>query len=507
MSRLLDVARRYPGRCAFAVFFGLTMLWSVITPLYGAPDEPAHVIRAESVVRGEILGTKVAGTGDLQVTVPAFLTQTGRDACFAFHATVPANCMHLDANGSGTRKLLTSAGRAPPLYYAIVGLPSLIAPNLTGVWLMRILSALLCAVLVALAVDTGRRYLTGTLAMFGIAVAITPMLFFLAGVVNPSAIEIAAAIAVWIAASRSLPRPHRRRIRAPRSARGRGRRPRRLPAVRTDLGAPDRCGAARGGRADGRPATVAPAEGPRLAGRARRTRRRPDGLELRDRCPQHREHEHDRDDPRVPRPRPRFVRHHLLPVPRDDRPVRLAGHPRTRPHLLPVDAGARRCPPRPLPARTPPARCWPRRCSPSPSWSCPSCSRCLRHPTTDSSGRAVTPCPSPSDSRSSPARSFDPAPAGSSAVLPRLTAGLLGLGLLLAFLEFWRRNAVGTHGFIFFLSNPAWRPALPGWFVLPAAVSLTGLWVWLILVAPIEHGEAGSEPTAREPTSNATRTT
>ncbi len=50
-------------RTALAVFglvFVLFASWALATPLFGAPDEHTHVIRATSVVRGEILGKDTA---------------------------------------------------------------------------------------------------------------------------------------------------------------------------------------------------------------------------------------------------------------------------------------------------------------------------------------------------------------------------------------------------------------------------------------------------------------
>jgi Predicted membrane protein (DUF2142) len=189
-----------PGLSAFLLFFGLTGLWSVITPLYGAPDEPAHVIRAESLVRGEILGSTVKGTDFLQVSAPGFLASAQvKIACYAFKRVVPASCAHLDGGPASTRKMLTSAGRHPPTYYALIGLPSLLNASLPGVWLMRLLSALLCAGMFGLAVGTAWRYLRGTMVFAGLAIAATPMVFFLAGIVNPSGLEISAAAAVWVA--------------------------------------------------------------------------------------------------------------------------------------------------------------------------------------------------------------------------------------------------------------------------------------------------------------------
>ena len=53
---------------------GLPTAWTVATPLMGAPDEPAHVIKAAAVVRGEMAGLEKPGVGTFRyVTIPAEL--------------------------------------------------------------------------------------------------------------------------------------------------------------------------------------------------------------------------------------------------------------------------------------------------------------------------------------------------------------------------------------------------------------------------------------------------
>ncbi len=44
---------------SFAIFATLGLAWVIATPLFAAPDEPAHVVRAASVGRGELLGRDV----------------------------------------------------------------------------------------------------------------------------------------------------------------------------------------------------------------------------------------------------------------------------------------------------------------------------------------------------------------------------------------------------------------------------------------------------------------
>ncbi|HEV2309911.1 MAG TPA: DUF2142 domain-containing protein [Acidimicrobiia bacterium] len=491
LTRLRQAVGRHPGRSAFVAFFALAMLWSVITPLFGAPDEPAHAIRAESLVRGEILGTKVHGTGDLQVTAPAFLSASVRDACFAFRAVVPASCMNLGGSFHGDRHMLTSAGRAPPAYYAIVGLPSLLAANLTGVWLMRLLSALLCAALVGLAVDTARRYLAGTVAMFGVAVAVTPMLFFLAGALNPSGIEIAAAVAAWVAGVALVTR-----------------------APEVDPRLVDRLGIAAGVLLIARqlgPVWVAVIAvvllvlgGASIAqrlwrvGRARawiaglavlavaqlawnfgtgalnteNTNTVGTTLGLLDRIRDSFGVQYTRFLEMIglfgwrdtPAPTGTYLLWILalgglvlgLFLLASRRGLLAAGLLTAAVIVVPILFE--------VPAAPKDGFFWQGRYTLTMAVGIPILAAAL----------------------------IRPGPGWRLRRASALTAGALGLGLLLAFFQFWRRNAVGTHGVIFFFNHAAWHPPVPAWFLVPAVVVFTSVWVWLLLLAPGPSNEPES---------------
>jgi hypothetical protein len=72
-------------------------------------------------------------------------------------------------------------------------------PSRTGVWMMRGLSALVCAAFYASAFVSARR--VGSWAVVGVAAAIVPVALYLGGLVNPSGLEIAAAVCLWASAA------------------------------------------------------------------------------------------------------------------------------------------------------------------------------------------------------------------------------------------------------------------------------------------------------------------
>lgn len=189
------------GRQAFwggwAVLLLLASVWALANPLMASPDEPAHTVKAASVVRGQLLGPVVEGGN--QVDVPYFYQLvTAYPTCYMFDPTETGECdpaatQAIDAPAQS----VTPAGRYNPLYYAIVGLPTLAPPGDGVLYAMRLVSAALCTFLLA----CGLRALAETprpaWGAMGAAAALTPMTVFLTSTVNPAAVEIAAAFALW----------------------------------------------------------------------------------------------------------------------------------------------------------------------------------------------------------------------------------------------------------------------------------------------------------------------
>jgi hypothetical protein len=175
-------------------------IWSVATPLFASPDEPTQVIRAAAAVRGELVGTTVgsAANATTRVRVPeVFASGPPYTACFAFHATVPASCAPPIDTSRRVVTTVTYAGRYPPLYYLAVGWPSLLTASTSGIYSMRLVAALLDALFVSLALLAAARWSRRRLLLLGVMVAVTPMVWFLGSVVNPSGFEICAALCLW----------------------------------------------------------------------------------------------------------------------------------------------------------------------------------------------------------------------------------------------------------------------------------------------------------------------
>jgi hypothetical protein len=202
----LESSRRRLWWTTFLLVTAVGGLWSLANPLFAAPDENSHVIRAVALDHGELTGDEQEARlrplldvtpEALRVRVPAIYVNE-ESACFAFQPNTTAQCAHVEGS---TRDVdaLTTAGRHPPSYYAVVGVASWVWRAGPGVvYLMRFLSVLMSAAFIATALTALRRTSVPRVAAIGVLFAVTPMVLFVGSSVNPNGPEIAAAIAVWV---------------------------------------------------------------------------------------------------------------------------------------------------------------------------------------------------------------------------------------------------------------------------------------------------------------------
>ncbi|TDQ02867.1 MULTISPECIES: DUF2142 domain-containing protein [unclassified Leifsonia] len=183
---------------SWAALFALCLCWAFATPLSASPDEPAHIVKAASVVRGEWIGAP-SSSGNT-VTVPAYIARSQQVTCYAFNPARNAECdVPEPARPFADVRSVTSAGLYNPVYYLAVGWPTLIFQDTAGIYAMRVVSALLTTLLLALAFVVTRGLPSSRLATLAYALAITPMMLFLGGTVNPNSLEAAATLLVFIA--------------------------------------------------------------------------------------------------------------------------------------------------------------------------------------------------------------------------------------------------------------------------------------------------------------------
>jgi predicted membrane protein DUF2142 len=192
---------------AFGVFFALAASWSLATPLGSTVDEPSHMIWASAVSTGQL--DPVRYNQPVQWSVPLLLlrgkvrtpeTLARLDLemdCYAFKPDVPASCAQPLNSSDRIVPWTTVMATYNPLYYALVGWPVHVFGGLSALYAMRLMSALICAALLACAAATALG--VGRVAFAGVLVAATPTTLSFAGSVNPNGAEAAGGLLAWSA--------------------------------------------------------------------------------------------------------------------------------------------------------------------------------------------------------------------------------------------------------------------------------------------------------------------
>lgn len=202
---------------AFAILWTLSSAWALASPIASGPDENAHVIKAAAVVRGELDGTSTPESpGAAVVEVPRMYADLlGHPTCFAFRGDEPADCspeLLESPAGDAPAEAGTWVVRNNPLYYAVVGLPTLLPAGEWVLYAMRLLSAALCSAVLAWGFRELLALTRRPMLAVGAAAAMTPMVVYLNSTVNSSGLEISAAITLWIALTAMVRDPDPARV-------------------------------------------------------------------------------------------------------------------------------------------------------------------------------------------------------------------------------------------------------------------------------------------------------
>ncbi|MES2092844.1 MAG: DUF2142 domain-containing protein [Actinomycetota bacterium] len=201
---LIRLSRALPQAPPRKVFFVswillslISLLWSIATPIAASPDEPAHAVKAAAVVRGEFLGP-LSDFGSY-VDVPRYVAWTSSQACYARQPAVSADCIpNVKGDPFTTILTTTTAGQYNPTYYVLIGWPSLVFRDSSGLFAMRFASGILSSLFLALGVMMLSTWRRRAIPLAAYAIALTPMFFFLNGAVNPNTLEISGTLATFV---------------------------------------------------------------------------------------------------------------------------------------------------------------------------------------------------------------------------------------------------------------------------------------------------------------------
>src|SRR3954453_1833931 len=180
------------------------LAWAIASPVFAYPDEGAHVTRAAAVVDGQVVAPDkpVSKEGWPVIRAPNSLAQSiYRARCLWSgygHPNVPATCAKPLPPYRHMTEVKNAAGRYEPAYYGVVGWPLRWAPTSKGVYAARAVNALVCVLLLGVAlIATGLGSRGRPWWRLALLTALTPYVLYMGGGINPSAWEICAAVATW----------------------------------------------------------------------------------------------------------------------------------------------------------------------------------------------------------------------------------------------------------------------------------------------------------------------
>jgi hypothetical protein len=186
---------------SFALLFVMGASWAVASPLLSGSDEGAHAIKAAAVVRGELRGANTGPRGrPWLVHVPASFAQAQvpLTLCYLYRTGTAGSCGFSVGGPTSIEQVNTQFGGYPPLYYLVVGLPSLAAPSALGLYLMRLVSVAITSAFLASALVSAFSWRRSRMLVLGTGVAIVPTVIYLGAVLNDSGLEISPAICLWV---------------------------------------------------------------------------------------------------------------------------------------------------------------------------------------------------------------------------------------------------------------------------------------------------------------------
>src|SRR4051794_15077723 len=187
------------GLLAFVVVLLAEAVWILAVPPFRGSDEVDHVYRATGVAAGQWHLTEGGPHGrGLPVWVPTAVVGAARARCPSLSYVGHDNCQAVRT--SGDRSLVaTAAGGYDPFFYAVVGT---IAKPFHGAavdYALRAATAVLCALLLALAVGLMSVAGTGRWVTLGVLAALTPEVMFSGAIPSPNGVEMGLGFVLWAA--------------------------------------------------------------------------------------------------------------------------------------------------------------------------------------------------------------------------------------------------------------------------------------------------------------------
>jgi hypothetical protein len=187
-------------RRGLLVLVGVLLLqsaWMVAVPPFRGSDEFDHAFRAAGVATGQWHLSEAAhdGRGQL-VWVPVGLAEAASAQCASLPYTGPDNCHPVEVR-DGRALVATAAGPYNPAYYWLIGTVARPFHGSSALYAMRVTTALVCALLLALGAGLLTRAGSGRWTTLGLVAALMPEVIYSSVVAAPDGPEMALGLVLW----------------------------------------------------------------------------------------------------------------------------------------------------------------------------------------------------------------------------------------------------------------------------------------------------------------------
>lgn len=172
-------------------------VWIVTVPPFRGSDEIDHAFRAAGVASGQFHLSQGAAHGrGVLVWVPTDILTAAQKQCTALIYVGHDNC-HAVKTSDNRSLVATAAGAYDPLFYLYVGTVAKPFHGAAADYAMRVASAVLCALLLALGVGVMTFAGVGRWTNLGVLAAITPEVLFSGAMPSPNGVEMGLAFVLW----------------------------------------------------------------------------------------------------------------------------------------------------------------------------------------------------------------------------------------------------------------------------------------------------------------------
>jgi len=207
------------GRKTFASFFiGILLVqaaWITAMPAFRGPDEFDHVFRAEGVSHGAFMpGETIATARGTLTPVRRSVIDAASDVCASYKYPGYHDCHAYGPDKGEWGTVGSGAGRYNPAYYVVVGNIARFVDGVAVDYVIRALTAFMCALLLAWAALLWTRPGRSQWRTLAFMTALTPVLLFSTTVAAPNGVSYAAAVLLWTAGLAFLSNPVEQRSRS-----------------------------------------------------------------------------------------------------------------------------------------------------------------------------------------------------------------------------------------------------------------------------------------------------